>query len=75
MTVVDGSKYYAGSYLNSDIIQDDVNYDIDGDGIPFQYKTVNLNFGSPLQRKLFKGWAMSGEINYDAVVTVDTIVD
>lgn len=68
-------KYYAGSCLNSDIIEDDSGYDMDWDGIPFIYKTPNLNFGDPVNRKFFKWWELAGEINLETELTVNTIID
>jgi hypothetical protein len=74
MVKYDG-KYYAWSCLNSDIIEDESGYDMDGDGILFQYKSVNLNFGNPVRRKLFKWWELAWEISEDCELVVETIVD
>jgi hypothetical protein len=38
------NKWYAGSQLNSNIIQDSESYVYDIDAIPFRYDTVTLNF-------------------------------
>lgn len=74
MVSYDG-KYYAGSYLNSDILEDDVGYDVDSQGIPFEYITPQLDFGNPVKQKLFKWWSLAWEINFEAKITVETIID
>jgi len=45
------AKYYAWSYLNSNIILDDFEYSNDIIWIPFRYDTVAVSFGNPLLRK------------------------
>lgn len=69
------SNFYAGSYLNSNIIQDETWNSNDNIWIPFACHTVAVNFGNPLLRKFFKWWILAWMINYDAVINIDTVVD
>lgn len=67
--------FYAGSYLNWDLIQDDINHDDDWGLTPFRYKTMVINFGNPLKRKLFKGRELAWELNKETYLEIDTIID
>ena len=68
-------KYYCGSDLNTDLLQDEVDYDDDWEGIARERRTNDNSFGDPLIRKSFRGATINWQISTLGEIFVEWYVD
>lgn len=68
------SLVYAGSSINSDIIQVNVGLDDNNDPIEFEIQDTDINLGT-LREKIFSGWITSWGLNKSTNMEITTLID
>lgn len=68
-------KYYTGSHINSDLTEDEVDYDDDDSWTPRYRWTKKMFLGDPLVKKRFRGVWLNWQINTVWEINIEVFID